>query len=408
MAMSDRAIRGESLLVPGSAEVQGRGDEALLRALLDVELAWAKAQHAQHLIDSVQLQAVAAACAEESWQPRLLDQGTFAGGNPVIPLTQQLRERAAAHLAEGADLNYIHRGLTSQDVLDSALMLLAKRMGRGICADLAATQASLDSLMQLHRTTPMLARTLSKNAGRTTFGGKVAVWHQLVGEAAEQLMRTCRGLPLAFGGAAGNLAGVLELTGGNQPAAVGLLESWAADLGLKVTAVPWHVARFPVQRLAAALAESSSAVGKIANDVVLLNRDEIAELAEPAVPGRGGSSSMGHKQNPVLSILIRRAALASSHSLSQVFTGVALANDERPDVGWHLEWEPLSLLLRDAAIAAKLGAELSAGLCVDVDRMAANLRDFEAFHEAGAPPGAEQVLIDRSSRRYSIVEGFGE
>lgn len=393
----------KSILVPGSALVDGCGDEAFLAALLDVELAWVKAQHREGLIGKAELLAAAAACAAESWSVGDISDRVANGGNPVIPLLDELRNRVATHLPVDADLGFIHWTLTSQDVFDSAMLLVAKRVVGQILADLNATRAALVALTSSKQ--PMLARTLSRSAGRTTFGYKAARWAQAISESAEQLIVCANSLPLSFGGAAGNLAALLAGTKGNAAAAFALISSWADELDLAQTVLPWHTGRFPVQRLAASLAECSISIGKIANDLVLLNRDEIAELAEPEAPGRGASSSMAHKRNPVMAIMIRRAALAAPHLLSQVFTGAALSDDERADVGWHLEWEPLMSLLRDAAISARLGAELAAGMQINEQRMAQNLESFEFTVGRESRPGAEPALIERFLARYGDLEG---
>lgn len=391
-----------SLLVPGSSLVEGYGEDALLGALLKVELAWVAVQHQHGLTSAEVLRAVSAAC-QESWQPRELDHGVALGGNPVIPMLEQLRTRAAQYLpAEGA-LNAIHRGLTSQDVLDSALMLLVRDATETIALDLDEARAAAKTLMIRHRETPILARTLARAAGRSNFGAKIAVWYQTLSAAAEQLNTLRSELPISFGGAAGDLAAARDYAQADSTLTFSLVDDWGAKLGLHSTAVPWHVSRFPLLRAGAALAEVSAGFGKVANDVVQLGRDGIAELREPVAPGRGGSSAMAHKQNPVLSIMIRRAALAAPQQTAQLALGAALAVDERSDVGWHLEWEPLSQLLRDTSIAAKVGAELLTGLRVDTDRMQKNIQQFEAETGVRTSGDASESLINRVLERYPLT-----
>ena len=344
-------------------------DEALLAALLDVEVAWA------HALAGVAPAPSALPTAVEKAVSRLdLDAGALAdageaGGNPVIPLVRVLRD--AVHEVDPESSRWVHRGLTSQDVLDSALMLVAARTLDRVGADLATASSALVELVQAHRGTPMVARTLARHALPTTFGAKAAGWLEGVLDARERLDAARAALPVQCGGAAGTLALADLSTGGHATEAAA---AFASRLGLAWPGTPWHSRRGAVTSLGDALTTVTDALGKVASDVVLLSRPEVGELAEPAAEGRGGSSTMPQKRNPVLSVLVRSAALQAPHLGASLHTSAALAVDERPDGAWHAEWPVLRRLLLLSAGAAALAAELLSGLEVHADVMTARVQ----------------------------------
>jgi 3-carboxy-cis,cis-muconate cycloisomerase len=290
--------------------------------------------------------------------------GAEASGNAVVPLLTLLRERVGA---ENEAATWLHRGLTSQDVLDTALVLSARATTDSLLSHLDRQVAALSTLAHRHRDDLMAGRTLTQHAVPITFGLKAAQWLQGVLDARDDL-KALR-FPVQIGGAAGTLSATVALAGDADAARFVVAET-ARGLGLD-NAAPWHTSRAPLTRYADALVGATDAMGHIANDVLLLARPEIAELAEPAVEGRGGSSTMPQKANPVLSVLIRRAALAAPGLGAQLHLAAAAAVDERPDGSWHTEWSALATLSRHAVSAASQTAELLAGLHVDVARMAA-------------------------------------
>jgi 3-carboxy-cis,cis-muconate cycloisomerase len=257
----------------------------------------------------------------------------------------------------------VHRGATSQDIMDTAAMLVAARSTGLILRDLERVLAALASLAGRYRGTPMAARTLGQQAVPTTFGLKVSGWLLGCLDACDGLLRARLSLPAQLGGAAGTLAAL----GGPE-----LLALYAAELGLAEPLLPWHSRRTPVARLGAALTETTTALGKMATDVVLLAQTEVAEVAEPAADGRGGSSAMPHKRNPVLAVMIRSASLQVP-VYAQVLATAGLAEHERAAGAWHAEWQPLRECLRLAGGAAATAAELAEGLEVFPDRMAYGL-----------------------------------
>jgi len=291
-----------------------------------------------------------------------------AGANPVIPLVSLLRQRAREVNDEAA--TWLHRGLTSQDVVDTALMLCARDAIGVVSTALREQVRLLAGLVERHRRTPMVARTLTQHAVPTTFGLKVAGWLTGVLDAYDATAALV--LPVQVGGAAGTLAATVELAGDlDDPvgAATALSLELATALGLTAS-TPWHTTRSTVTRLGDAATGCTDAWGRIATDVLTLSRPEIGELAE----GAGGpSSTMPHKANPVLATLVRRTALSNPALAATLHVAAADSGDERPAGAWHAEWDTLRTLLRRTVVAAGQTTELLAGLEVRADRMAATL-----------------------------------
>ncbi|MFE6894351.1 3-carboxy-cis,cis-muconate cycloisomerase [Streptomyces sp. NPDC057694] len=350
------------------------GDSAWLQAMLDAEAALARAQARCGTVPAAAAEAITAAARAELLDARELALAARETANPVVGLVKAFTALVAERSPQAAE--FVHRGSTSQDVFDTGAMLVAARTLRLIVADLREVAAALGELAAAHRDTVMAGRTLALHAVPTTFGLKAAGWRELVLDAAERLERIARdGLPVALGGAAGTLAGYLQYAGEDaDPARVldELVAAFAAETGLAVPVLPWHALRTPIADLAAGLAHTAGALGKIAADVLVLVRTEVAEAAEPAVAGRGASSAMPHKRNPVLACLIRSAALQVP-ALAAVLHQCLSAEDERSAGVWHAEWQPLRECLRLTGGAAHTAVELARGLTVDADRMRANL-----------------------------------
>jgi len=372
------------LLWPGDARAGDLfTDGHVVAAMVEVESAWLAARGFSSDLSEV---------------PDIGDLHQEGGGNPVIPLLSVLRTRNPS-LAE-----HLHTGLTSQDVLDTALVLCLRSTTAKTIQNLDQQAYALASLADRHRGTRMVARTLTQHAVPTTFGLKAANWLNAVLDAREVLSASAE-LPIQIGGAAGTLAAPTAVAG-SPSSAIELVAATARLLGLPARP-PWHTARAPFTRIADALAGCTDAWGKIANDVLLASRPEIGELSEPIEPGRGGSSAMPNKQNPVLSVLIRRAALAAPPLAATMHTAAANAIDERPDGSWHVEWATLRTLSRRTVVAAEQTTELVSGLVVHVDRMATTLAaaypgiDAERRKTGGEQPylGANDQLIDAALAR---------
>jgi 3-carboxy-cis,cis-muconate cycloisomerase len=351
------------LLAPGwtgSPAASATGDGAFLRALLDAEAALTRAQESLGLAPEGAGAAVTAA-ASGDFDARSLAERARAGGNPVIPLVADLTKAVGGEYGP-----YVHRGATSQDIMDTATMLVAVRSLDLVLADLDRTQRALARLAAEHRDTPMPGRTLTQHAVPTAFGLKAAGWRSLVLDARDRVTAVRDGLPAQLGGAAGTLA---AFTAYGAEDATALPAVYAHELGLRAPRLPWHTLRTPIADLAGCLAFAAGALGKVAVDVLTLARTEIAEVAEGS---GGGSSAMPHKANPVRSTLIAAAARRAPQ-LAATLYGSMTAEDERPAGAWHAEWEPLRDLLRLVGGAARDAAELTEGLRVHPDAMRAHL-----------------------------------
>ena len=371
---SPDAIADLGLLSPsraGSAVEAATGDAAFLQALLDAEAALTRAQAAVGLAPAPAAEAVTSAARADRFDVRDLALRARSGGNPVIPLVADLTAAVRAAAPDAAP--YVHRGATSQDIMDTAAMLVARRALAPMLDDLDAAAAALAALAAAHRDTPMPGRTLTQHAVPTTFGLKAAGWRHLVLDARDRLAAVRAALPAQLGGAAGTLAafhahaeadGITDDTIGLR-----LVDAYAQATGLARPLLPWHTLRTPVADLAGALAFTAGALGKVAADVLVLSRTEIGELAEGT---GGGSSAMPHKSNPVRATLIAAAA-RQLPALAGVLYGSMAAEDERPAGAWHAEWQTLREALRLAGGAARDTADLTAHLRISADRMRADL-----------------------------------
>lgn len=367
----------------GTRQDELTGDHAWLAAMVAAELALSRA-----LVDAGLapdwMREVCATLAEGAWLDDAAIQTIAAegrsGGNPVIPLVRHLGQAADAVRAGASD--HIHVGATSQDILDTAAMVIAGTVLSELDGQLRALAEHLDRLAQDHRTTPMAGRTLGQQAAPTSFGFVVAGWLDAVLWALARTTPIRAGLPAQLGGAVGNLTVLDEVAAASASAAGGapapgsrvdaVLAAYAGRLGLARPLLSWHTNRLVVAELAAFLAEVTGLVGKIALDVTVLARTEIGEVTERLGVGEGGSSAMPHKRNPVTAVLIVSAARQTPGLLATVH-GSLLADDQRPAGAWHAEWLPLRDLERHAISAITAMPSLVARLDVDRERMAANL-----------------------------------
>jgi 3-carboxy-cis,cis-muconate cycloisomerase len=352
------------LLAPGwtdSPAASATSDLAYLRAMLDAEAALTRAQAALDLAPRAAATAVTEAARADRFDVRSLALRARGSGNPVIPLVADLTEAVGAEYGP-----YVHRGATSQDIMDTATILVAVRTLDLVLSDLERTQRALARLAADHRDTVMPGRTLTQHAVPTTFGLKAAGWRALVLDARDRVRTVREQLPAQLGGAAGTLA-AFTAYGARDPRV--LTAAYARELGLTEPELPWHTLRTPIADLAGGLAFTAGALGKMAVDVLTLSRTEVAEVAEDAA---GASSAMPHKANPVRATLIAAAARRAPQLAATLYGSLA-AEDERPAGAWHAEWEPLRDLLRLAGGAARDAVELAEGLRVDTDTMRAHL-----------------------------------
>lgn len=356
-------------------------DEAWLRALLQFEVALARAEAAEGFIPQAAAEEIAGAAGAGGFDLTSIGRAAAASGTPVVPLLEVLRSRLTQAAA-----GHLHRGATSQDTVDTALMLVARHGLELLAADLEGLAAAAARLARAHRSTVMAGRTLLQQAEPTTFGLKAAGWLVAVLEAADHVDAYRRSrLAVQLGGPAGTLSGL-----GRQP--LGVRKALAEELRLREPVLPWHTSRGRVGELGAVLALAAGAAGKIALDVVLLAQTEVGEVAEPPAPGRGVSSSMPHKRNPVLSI----EALACWRG-AQAHAGVllgAMAQPHERGVGeWQAEWAAVAEGFRLAGGAVARVREVLEGLEVYGERMRANL-------QVSGSTGAAEQLVDLALQTY--------
>ncbi|MFI6182611.1 3-carboxy-cis,cis-muconate cycloisomerase [Nonomuraea sp. NPDC051191] len=392
MTSADPAAGGSGdlgLLSPMRGGVEATGDVAVLQAMLDAEAALTRVLAGLGRAPLEAADAVTAAARAELYDPAGLAARARSGGNPVIPLVADLRAAA------GPYGEHVHAGATSQDILDTALMLVAYRALGPVLGDLDRVVAGLATLARAHRDTLMAARTLTQQAVPTTFGLKAAGWRKLAIDARDRLRAAREALPVQLGGPAGTLdrftapadpdADSATPGGGGGEEALEVVRRFAGELGLAAPTLPWHVLRTPVADLAGALAFTAGALGKLAADVLVLSRTEIGEVSEGV---GGGSSSMPHKHNPVRATMIAAAARQVPAQAAVLYASMA-AEDERPPGAWHAEWQPLREALRLVAGSARDAAELVADLRVHPGRMRAALT-------VAGPPGAAAALVKRA------------
>jgi 3-carboxy-cis,cis-muconate cycloisomerase len=333
-------------------------DDAWLGAMLEAERALAAAEARAGVIPEDAAEAIAAACRAASFDPGELGEAGRSAGNPVEPLV-----RALTDAVEGGAAGYVHWGATSQDILDTAAMLVSRNALDLILVRLARMVDECAALAETHRDTPMAARTLLQQAVPTTFGLKAAGW--LVGllEARRGLVRARDNLAAQLGGAAGTLAPL-----GDAGAEVARL--FAEELGLQEPLVPWHANRVRIAELGAALAITAGVLAKIGFDVALLAQTEVGEVGEAE---GGASSTMPQKRNPVGSTLaIACARQVAGHA--SVLIAALPQEHERAVGGWHSEWPALSGALAFTGGAADALGRALGGLEVDAERMRENLR----------------------------------
>ncbi len=364
------------------------GDTAWLQAMLDTEAALARAVERAGLVPEGSGAAVTAAAQADSLEIADLGRSAPLTGNPVPALVRRLTGLVSADQARAAGaVEAVHLGATSQDIIDTAAMLISRRAIGVILADLAAAAGGAAERAREHAGTVMAGRTLLQQAVPITFGLVAAGWMTAIDEARAGLHRVrADRLAVQFGGAAGTLASLGEA----GPAVAELL---AAELGLAVPVLPWHTDRLRIIELGGALAGTCAVLGKLARDVTLLAQSEVGEVWEGpggggglggggggrgvgggglGGGGRGGSSAMPHKQNTVASIVILGCAKRAPGLLATL-AAVAEQEHQRAAGGWHAEWETLSDLLRLTGSAASWAADLLVGLRVDPVRMRANL-----------------------------------
>jgi 3-carboxy-cis,cis-muconate cycloisomerase len=368
--------------------VAGRvGDEAWVQAMLDVEAALARANARAGLIPEDAAEAIAAACDATRFDAAAIGREAARSATPVIALVGLLREQAGDAAAE-----HVHHGATSQDIVDTAAMLVARRALEPLLDDSAGAAARCAELAAAHRDTPQIGRTLLQQAVPTTFGAKAATWLAGLDQARRRLAAVARDdLAVQLGGAAGTLAAF----GGRGP---DVLRELAHELGLAEPAVPWHTVRVRPAALASALAALAGVAGKAARDVTLLAQTEVGEVREAAEPGRGGSSAMPHKSNPVAAVCAVACAARVPGLVATIHTSM-IAEHERAAGAWQAEWETMNDVLRLTGAAVAWAREMLEVLEIDAERMRANLGDAAS----GEHVAAAGIVVDRALAAHAVL-----
>jgi 3-carboxy-cis,cis-muconate cycloisomerase len=385
-----------ALLAPlfGSAAMdEVFSDAARLQHMLDFEAALARAEAQCGLIPAAAAAAIALKCKANLIDVDALATATAASLNPAIPLVKQLTALVAKDDAEAAE--FVHWGATSQDANDTGLVLQMRRAFDLLETDLAALCKGLADLAQEHRSTPMAGRTLMQHALPTTFGVKVAGWLDAMNRHRERFAQTRkRVVVLQFGGAVGTLAALRDK-------GLVVAEALAADLRLELPAMPWHAQRDRVAEVATTLGLCTGTLGKIARDISLHMQTEIAEISEPAGEGRGGSSTMPHKRNPVSAAVVLSAATRVPGLVSTMLSAM-VQEDERGLGNWQAEWETLPEIFRLTAGALHQLVTIVPHLLVDAARMRHNLEATQGLIFAEAITLTLAPHIGKSSARALV------
>lgn len=361
-------------------------DQARLQGMLDFEAALARAEGRLGLIPERAVAVIEAACDARRFDLEVLGREAAAAGNPAIPMVKALTARVKAADPEAS--RYVHWGATSQDAMDTGLVLQLRTAIGYLQGDLARLAGALAALARDHRRTPLAGRTWLQQALPTTLGRKAAGWLDAVTRQRARLGELLpRLMVVQFGGAAGTLA---ALGGRGMDVAAAL----AAELQLGAPALPWHAERDRVVEFGCWCGLTVGTVAKIARDISLMMQTEIAEAFEPSGHGRGGSSTMPHKRNPVAAAVVLSAAHRAP-GLVATLVGAMPQEHERGLGGWHAEWMALPDLVRLTAGALNVTADTVAGLELRPGKMRANLDVTDGLLMAEA---VMMALADRMGR----------
>src|ERR1700730_14724827 len=365
-------------------------DDNYLQTMLDFEAALAYAEASSGVIPSSAANAIAAKCRVELFDKQKLAEAASLAGNLAIPLVKHLKALVVADNKDAA--GFVHWGATSQDAIDTAVVLQLREALLITSGDLENLCARLAKMADQHRLTPIVARTWMQHAVPTTLGIKFAGWLDALGRHRErfrEMQNRC--LALQFGGAAGTLAAL-----GSQGGVVA--KHLSEQLKLPLPQIPWHSHRDRLCEIATTLGLLTGTLGKIARDISLHMQTEIDELREPAEKGRGGSSTMPHKRTPVACAMILAAAIRVPGLVAIVLSAM-VQEDERGLGGWHAEWETLPEIVCLTAGAMHHLADVVPRLEIDVKRMGENLELTKGLIFAEGITAALGERISRSPAR---------
>jgi 3-carboxy-cis,cis-muconate cycloisomerase len=335
-------------------------DDAVVRALIEVEIALARAEARVGVISAKAAEHIAKASADKV-DVAVLAKGTVRSGFPIIALVQELRKQVGSDAAP-----FVHWGATTQDIMDTACVLQLRVVTKALRARLGEIARHLSVLADSHRDTILAGRTHGQQALPITFGLKVASWLAPLVRHVERLEELLpRLLVVQFGGAAGTLAALSDK-------GVRVTEELAKELKLDVPVMPWHAQRDSLVEFAGWLSLVTGSLGKMAQDIILMAQSEVGEVGESAEAGRGGSSTMPQKSNPVTSELIVAAARTNASLLSALHQA-QIQEHERATHGWQVEWLTLPQMITLTGGALKHGVYLAKNLQVDKKAMRANV-----------------------------------
>ena len=366
-------------------------DQATLQGMLDFEAALARGEADEGIIPAATVMPIVSACRAELYDIAEIGRQTTLAGNPAIPMVKLLTAKVAE--TDKAAARWVHWGATSQDAMDSGRLFQASAGLELIEARIAILSGTLAGLADKHRVSIMPGRTLLQHALPTTFGLKAAYWlDALLGHACA--LKNLRPMPrIQLGGAAGTLASLDD-----------------AGPGLRIrmsgteAAAPWHTTRQVFGRLGAELGLISGTLGKIGCDIMLLMQTEVGEVREPAEAGKGGSSAMPHKRNPVQSLAMAAIAERTPGLVATMFSSL-VQEHERAIGGWHAEWETLPQLFTLTSASLKHAIGLLGGLEVDTVRMRANLEMTQGLVLSERISLALAEKIGRLEAKAIIEEG---
>jgi 3-carboxy-cis,cis-muconate cycloisomerase len=339
-------------------------DRARVQGMLDFEAALALAEAKLGIIPKKAAPKIAAKCRADLYDFPSLAQAATHAGNLAIPLVKQLTNLVAKDDPEAA--RYAHWGATSQDAIDTGFVLQLKAALKKFDEELSRLTGSLANLARTHRATPIAARTWTQQALPTTFGLIAAGWIDATLRHRARLHEVRdRAIVLQFGGAVGSIAAL-----GNRGLEVA--NALGEELNLRVPEISWHSHRDRIAEVATTLGLCTGTLGKIARDISLHAQTEVAEIFEPAGEGRGGSSTLPHKRNPVTAAVVLAAATQVPGLVATILTAM-VQEQERGLGGWHAEWETMPQLIGLAGGALHRLAETIPHLEIDTTKMRQNL-----------------------------------
>jgi 3-carboxy-cis,cis-muconate cycloisomerase len=373
-------------------------DRARLQGMLDFEAALARAEAAAGLIPAAAAEAIARVCVADNFDLADLAQATAQAGNPAIPMVKRLT--ALVEKADASAARFVHWGATSQDATDTGLVLQMRAALASLEEDLRRLSNALATLAKLHARTPMIGRTLMQQAVPVTFGLKAAGWLSAVERSRKRIADAgAAARVLQFGGAAGTLASLGDRS-------LDVAKELAKALDLDLPELPWHTQRDRPVDLAAALGLMVGTLGKIARDISLLMQTEVGEAFEPAGHGRGDSSTMPHKHNPIGCAVVLAAAIRVPQLVATLLAAMPQEH-ERGLGGWHAEWETMPEVFRLAAGALRHTTDITAGLTIDAKRMGENLDATDGLVMAEAIMMALGDRIGRLEAHHLVEAACG-